>query len=402
MSRVSLTPAASRAPPRAARTWPLPPPPVTTDMAAPAAAAPRVAAQRALARCSAVQASASTGCTAVSQSSAVPLSAAAGAAGAATGTPWCSTVPARSIRLGPRALHLCAAPVPSGAWVMREQCMRLSRCMVARLAVTGDAQEYDAAAEADAAAAGMHDEHEAGQPAASSSGDGPCGLPLPSVRYMRPLDSKTKKALRSRANSMASGGSIPRIICGAKGITQPFINSAADMLGRHELVRVKLGEGMGMERGEARAALESLLDAVSVYEIGFTITLHRTQGLPRPSNCPAAGTVSGLGNSTVEVADVEVEPSSVSVESGRGQKKRISAASATRAAAEKEAAKARPKPPPDRPAATSQPWHAQTAGGQSICICSAAVAYCVCERRVVRRTGAVLRQLWQTSSALHG
>ncbi|KAG1656821.1 hypothetical protein FOA52_008455 [Chlamydomonas sp. UWO 241] len=164
-------------------------------------------------------------------------------------------------------------------------------------------------------------------------------LPLPSARYMEVLDSKAVKELRSRSNTMAGKGTLQRIICGQNGITQAFLNACADVLGAHEFLRVKLGEGAGLERKAAAAALARHLDAVSVHEIGFTITLYRRPGLPRPSNCPG-------GNGSVGSVNVVV-PVSADADAPRVPKQRTSAKSAAAAAAGKLAAKATVKGPPE-------------------------------------------------------
>jgi RNA-binding protein YhbY len=87
----------------------------------------------------------------------------------------------------------------------------------------------------------------------------------------------------SRAASLARSAQI-----GQLGLTRPLINAVADVLTRHEHVRVKLGEGAGLERRETAELLERYCDAVCVHLIGFTVTLYRQQGLPRPE-----GTVPG-------------------------------------------------------------------------------------------------------------
>lgn len=48
-----------------------------------------------------------------------------------------------------------------------------------------------------------------------------------------------------------------------------------------------MGSGAGYSRSQCRQLLESYLDCVVVHEIGFTLTLYRQKGLPRPSNCCA-------------------------------------------------------------------------------------------------------------------
>lgn len=139
---------------------------------------------------------------------------------------------------------------------------------------------------------------------------------------------------------MAKDGSLQRIICGQNGITQSFLNACSDVLGRQEFLRVKLGEGAGMSRKQASKALERHLDAVVVHEVGFTITLYRQTGLPRPSNCPAAPAMSP--DQTVE----GITPKADDDASLRLPRQRTSLKSAERAAAGKAEAKRRPKDPP--------------------------------------------------------
>jgi RNA-binding protein YhbY len=66
--------------------------------------------------------------------------------------------------------------------------------------------------------------------------------------------------------------------------------AAMDVLMKHEFLRIKLGEGCGLERKRTAALLGQLLDSAVVGQVGFTITLYRQKGLPRPDNLttPAA------------------------------------------------------------------------------------------------------------------
>eukprot|EP00197_Chlamydomonas_leiostraca_P003598 CAMPEP_0202859556 /NCGR_PEP_ID=MMETSP1391-20130828/1614_1 /ASSEMBLY_ACC=CAM_ASM_000867 /TAXON_ID=1034604 /ORGANISM="Chlamydomonas leiostraca, Strain SAG 11-49" /LENGTH=200 /DNA_ID=CAMNT_0049538597 /DNA_START=69 /DNA_END=669 /DNA_ORIENTATION=+ len=112
-------------------------------------------------------------------------------------------------------------------------------------------------------------------------------LPLPETRYQRSLDMKQIKALRTASNTAAKDKTLAYIQVGQQGVTQTFLSAAMDILQKHEFVRVKLGEGSGLERKDTASQLELLLDAVCVHQIGFTITLYRQHGLPRPSNCPS-------------------------------------------------------------------------------------------------------------------
>jgi RNA-binding protein YhbY len=60
--------------------------------------------------------------------------------------------------------------------------------------------------------------------------------------------------------------------------------AAMDVLMKHEFLRIKLGEGCGLERKQTAAMLAQLLDSAVVGQVGFTITLYRQKGLPRPDN----------------------------------------------------------------------------------------------------------------------
>eukprot|EP00882_Tetradesmus_deserticola_P022750 GHRQ01024696.1.p1 GENE.GHRQ01024696.1~~GHRQ01024696.1.p1 ORF type:complete len:157 (+),score=33.46 GHRQ01024696.1:240-710(+) len=60
--------------------------------------------------------------------------------------------------------------------------------------------------------------------------------------------------------------------------------AAMDVLMKHEFLRIKLGDGCGLERKQTAALLAQLLDSAVVGQVGFTITLYRQKGLPRPDN----------------------------------------------------------------------------------------------------------------------
>lgn len=109
-------------------------------------------------------------------------------------------------------------------------------------------------------------------------------LPMPEVRHQRPLPIKERKAWRALAETMAKEKKLVRVNVGAAGITQAFLTDCMNALSQHELVRVKLGDGSGLGRASAAAALERYLDCLCVHEVGFTVTLYRQKGLPRPTN----------------------------------------------------------------------------------------------------------------------
>ncbi|EFJ50647.1 hypothetical protein VOLCADRAFT_88682 [Volvox carteri f. nagariensis] len=108
--------------------------------------------------------------------------------------------------------------------------------------------------------------------------------PPPAVRYQHAMHIKDRKAWRSKAETMAKEKRLINIQIGQLGITPSFLRACADILQKYSLVRVKLGEGCGLERSSAAKLLEKYLDCVCVHQIGFTVTLYRQAGLPRPSN----------------------------------------------------------------------------------------------------------------------
>lgn len=95
---------------------------------------------------------------------------------------------------------------------------------------------------------------------------------------------------------------------GMNGVTQTVLSACMDILMKHQIVCVRLGDGSGLERKETAKALEILLDAVCISQIGYTVSLYRKAGLPRPSNCP----------SNVVVHDVEEEAVPDKAVSGKG------------------------------------------------------------------------------------
>lgn len=191
------------------------------------------------------------------------------------------------------------------------------------------------------AAAGEEEEGEEEEP--GSSGQSQLELILPEKHYQKKLGMKDIKALRTQSNTLAQEGTIQRVTCGQRGITQTFLQACMDSLCKHGFLRVKLGEGSGLERDEAAQTLERYLDAVAVHQIGFTITLYREPGLPRPSNLPEAVQLV----TTVEV-EVPEKPAATGTEAKtRIPRKRANARSAERAAAAKAAAKNKPKGPPE-------------------------------------------------------
>jgi RNA-binding protein YhbY len=115
-------------------------------------------------------------------------------------------------------------------------------------------------------------------------------LPRPSQFHQtQQLTGKERAALRSQSEQLAKSKTLQRVQVGNKGVTQNVLISIADILMKHEFVRVKLGEGSGLERKQTAGQLAQLLDAAVVGQVGFTITLYRQKGLPRPDSLMKPG-----------------------------------------------------------------------------------------------------------------
>jgi RNA-binding protein len=163
------------------------------------------------------------------------------------------------------------------------------------------------------------------------------------------LDKKFRRDRKAAAETLAREKRLPRVQVGAKGITQPVVDSCLDVLMKHELLRVKLGEGCGLEREEAMQLLEELLDAVAVHAIGFTITLYRQQGLPRPSNYHGSGSEGGVSTSSSD--DEDDASSAGGSQQQQQQQQRTGKPKATAGSRQQKPVKKRtPKPPPPQEA----------------------------------------------------
>jgi len=109
-------------------------------------------------------------------------------------------------------------------------------------------------------------------------------LPRPSQYHQAQLTGKERAALRSQSETLAKSKALQRVQVGGKGVTLNVLLTIMDILMKHEFVRVKLGEGCGLERKQTAEQLSQLLDAAVVGQVGFTITLYRQKGLPRPNS----------------------------------------------------------------------------------------------------------------------
>jgi RNA-binding protein YhbY len=114
-------------------------------------------------------------------------------------------------------------------------------------------------------------------------------LRLPATRRQpSDLPREQRRALRAESEELAKRKALSRLQVGGNGLTPGVVAAAADALAGAPggLLRVRLGDGCGLERRSAAVALERLLDAACVKQVGFCVTLYRAPGLPRPDNVP--------------------------------------------------------------------------------------------------------------------
>eukprot|EP00775_Hariotina_reticulata_P009946 gene9946-10101_t len=121
-----------------------------------------------------------------------------------------------------------------------------------------------------------------GQPVAAS-------FQLPSSKHQPQITSKERAALRAVSESLAKDKALQKVQVGAQGITYNVLLACMDVLMKHEFLRIKLGDGCGLERKATAGMLSEVLDCAVVGQIGFTITLYRKKGLPRPDNLQKRG-----------------------------------------------------------------------------------------------------------------
>ncbi|GIL48545.1 hypothetical protein Vafri_5045 [Volvox africanus] len=145
--------------------------------------------------------------------------------------------------------------------------------------------------------------------------------PPPDARYQLPLHIKDRKAWRSKAETMAKEKRLINIQIGQLGITPSFLQACADVLQKHSLVRVKLGDGCGLERRSVATVLEKYLDCVCVHQIGFTVTLYRQAGLPRPSNALRESGDDNAASSPAALLQAEAQARSVAAQERLKRKK---------------------------------------------------------------------------------
>ena len=84
------------------------------------------------------------------------------------------------------------------------------------------------------------------------------------------LTGKQKRYLRSLGHHLK-----PLVILGRDGITDNVVNTAAAILGAHELLKVKIGNGCHLGRQEAADAIADKTGAEIVQILGKTFLVFR-------------------------------------------------------------------------------------------------------------------------------
>jgi len=85
-----------------------------------------------------------------------------------------------------------------------------------------------------------------------------------------PLTGKEKKYLKSLAHPL-----VPVVQLGKEGLSAQAIAAVDIELMRHELIKVKIGNNSGLEKGEAAATLVASTGSHLVQVIGKTVVLYR-------------------------------------------------------------------------------------------------------------------------------
>lgn len=91
------------------------------------------------------------------------------------------------------------------------------------------------------------------------------------------LSSRGRQHLKALANELR-----PIVQIGASGLSESVVAAVSKALEDHELVKVKLGKGVGEERESTAAALAAACDAEVCQVIGRAIVLYR----PRDRDLP--------------------------------------------------------------------------------------------------------------------
>ena len=84
------------------------------------------------------------------------------------------------------------------------------------------------------------------------------------------LTGKQKRYLRSLGHHLD-----PTLMVGAKGLAEGVVQELAESLAAHELVKVRLGPGCGVDRAEAAKGLSAATDSAVIQILGKTLLLYR-------------------------------------------------------------------------------------------------------------------------------
>lgn len=85
-----------------------------------------------------------------------------------------------------------------------------------------------------------------------------------------PLTGRQKKFLRGLGHHLE-----PSVIVGREGLSDTLIQSCAEGLQAHELIKIKLGQNCPVAKGEAAQQLADLTRAHLVQLLGKTVLLYR-------------------------------------------------------------------------------------------------------------------------------
>ncbi len=100
------------------------------------------------------------------------------------------------------------------------------------------------------------------------------------------LTGAERSALRTK--SQREKESLVVVNCGAKGLSEPFLESLYDALQRNQLVKVRMGCSR-QEKKDKEADIARRLDCVLVHSIGSTSVFFRQKGLSRPPGLAGNG-----------------------------------------------------------------------------------------------------------------
>jgi RNA-binding protein YhbY len=108
------------------------------------------------------------------------------------------------------------------------------------------------------------------------------------------LTGAEKSALRTK--SQQQNDSLVVVNCGAKGLSEPFLESLYDALQRNQLVKVRMGCSR-QEKKDKEMDIAQRLDCVLIHSIGSTSIFFRQKGLSKPPGLAGSGGIEQEGSS---------------------------------------------------------------------------------------------------------